>query len=165
MKNSDISFKTVSVKNPGGANAATLRPSNALWICLPLTGENGSWWLTRALGQSCEAPFSLNGAVNNQNCRIWSASPPDVLHQQPLHSDYVIAWCEITADFIVGPSFFATPILQGPETFCNEYTVQWILSTVTYSCITGTAMSTDHCLHVRRSNSLHWAQSQRTASC
>lgn len=64
---------------------------------------------------SDEAHFALDGAVNNQNCRIWGASPPNVLHPQPLHSDYVTAWCGFTADFILGPFFFETLTPQGPK--------------------------------------------------
>ncbi|GFV44142.1 transposable element tc3 transposase [Trichonephila clavipes] len=57
---------------------------------------------------SDEAHFYLDGAVNTQNCRIWGSSPPNILHQQPLHSDDVTAWCGFTAEFILGSFFFET---------------------------------------------------------
>ncbi|GFX78520.1 hypothetical protein TNCV_29601 [Trichonephila clavipes] len=38
---------------------------------------------------SDEAHFYLDGTVYSQNYCIWGTSPPDVLNQQPLHSDYV----------------------------------------------------------------------------
>ena len=53
-----------------------------------------------------EAHFTLEGAVNTQNCRIWSSTKPLVVHQQPLHSAYVGVWCGFTSTFILGPFIF-----------------------------------------------------------
>ncbi|GFS61563.1 transposable element tc3 transposase [Trichonephila clavipes] len=68
---------------------------------------------------SDEAHFYLYGAVNIENCRIWGTSPPNILHQQPLHSDYVTTWCGFTAEFILEPFFFETLTLQGAKRVCN----------------------------------------------
>ena len=35
-----------------------------------------------------ETQFTLDGAVNNQNCRIWCGACPYVVHERSLHSDY-----------------------------------------------------------------------------
>ncbi|GFX43514.1 uncharacterized protein TNCV_4875341 [Trichonephila clavipes] len=56
-----------------------------------------------------------DGAVNTQNFRKWRTSPPNIRHQQPLHSDYVTAWCGFTAEFILGPFFFETLTLQDSK--------------------------------------------------
>ena len=55
---------------------------------------------------SDEAQFTLEGAVNMQNCRIWDSTKPPVVHQWPLHSVYVIVWCGFTSTFILGPFSF-----------------------------------------------------------
>ncbi|GFV96991.1 uncharacterized protein TNCV_4352031 [Trichonephila clavipes] len=59
----------------------------------------------------------LNSVVdmNTQNFRIWGTSPPNILHQQPLHSDYVTAWSGLNAELILGPFFFETLTSQGPK--------------------------------------------------
>ena len=33
-----------------------------------------------------EAHFQLDGYVNTQNCRIWGAENPRVIHEKPLHA-------------------------------------------------------------------------------
>ena len=59
-----------------------------------------------------EAHFTLEGAVNTQNCRIWGSTKPLIVHQRPLHSVYVTVWFGFTNTFILGPFFFEriTPI-------------------------------------------------------
>ncbi|GFU21906.1 uncharacterized protein TNCV_3283781 [Trichonephila clavipes] len=57
---------------------------------------------------SDEVHFYLDGAVNTQNCRTWGTSPPNILYQKPLHSDYVTALCGFTVEFILVPFFFET---------------------------------------------------------
>ncbi|KFM66483.1 hypothetical protein X975_13414, partial [Stegodyphus mimosarum] len=86
-----------------------------------------------------------DGAVNNKNCRIWGASPPNVLHQQPLHSDYVTAWCGFTADFILEPFFFETLNPQSLKHAVSRVhgTVK---SLVSKSYFIGTVMFADYCL-------------------
>ena len=63
---------------------------------------------------SNEAHFTLDGAVNSQNCRIWGSTRPFVVHECSLHSDYLCVWCGFTADFNFGPFFFEQNTSQGP---------------------------------------------------
>ena len=42
---------------------------------------------------SDEAHFWLNGFVNKQNMRHWSATNPNVLLETPLHPQKVTVWC------------------------------------------------------------------------
>lgn len=65
---------------------------------------------------SDEAHFTLTGAVNTHNCRIWGSSPPTNVHEVPLHSERVTAWCGFTANFLIGPFFFEELGPQGPMT-------------------------------------------------
>ena len=55
---------------------------------------------------SDEAHFHLDGQVNSQNFRFWSAEPPDVVSQAPLHSAKCTAWCAISSNGIIGPFWF-----------------------------------------------------------
>uniref|UniRef100_A0A0A9YLJ5 Transposable element Tc3 transposase n=1 Tax=Lygus hesperus TaxID=30085 RepID=A0A0A9YLJ5_LYGHE len=55
---------------------------------------------------SDEAHFHLNGFVNKQNCRYYSHENPLNLHERPLHSPKVTAWCALSRKFIIGPYFF-----------------------------------------------------------
>jgi len=55
---------------------------------------------------SDEAHFHLNGNVNKQNCRYWSATNPKRKHQKPLHSPKVTVWAAMSARGIIGPYFF-----------------------------------------------------------
>ena len=55
---------------------------------------------------SDEAHFHLNGYVNRQNCRYWSATNPKQKHQKPLHSPKVTVWAAMSARGIIGPYFF-----------------------------------------------------------
>ena len=50
--------------------------------------------------------FTLDGAVNSQNCRIWGSARPFVMYERSLHSDYFCICCGFTADFNFGPFFF-----------------------------------------------------------
>jgi len=58
------------------------------------------------LFMSDEAHFDLNGNVNKQNCRIWSQSNPEILHETELHPERVTVWCAVSSRCIVGPYFF-----------------------------------------------------------
>jgi len=58
------------------------------------------------LFMSDEAHFDLNGNINKQNCRILSASNPQILHETELHPLRVTVWCAISSRCIVGPYFF-----------------------------------------------------------
>ena len=55
---------------------------------------------------SDEARFWLNGFVNKQNMRYWSATNPNVLLETPLHPQKVTAWCGFHAGGVIGPYFF-----------------------------------------------------------
>ncbi|PRD25630.1 UNVERIFIED_CONTAM: hypothetical protein NCL1_40335 [Trichonephila clavipes] len=46
---------------------------------------------------------------------IWGTSLPNILRQQPMHSDYVTTWCGFTAEFILGPFLFETLTPQCPK--------------------------------------------------
>ena len=55
---------------------------------------------------SDEAYFCLNGFVNKQNMRYWSATNSNVLFETPLHPQKVIVWCGFHAGGVIGPYFF-----------------------------------------------------------
>ena len=55
---------------------------------------------------SDEAHFWLNGFVNKQNMRYWSASNPIVLLETPLHPQKVTVWCGFHVGGVIGPYFF-----------------------------------------------------------
>jgi hypothetical protein len=55
---------------------------------------------------SDEANFHLNGHVNKQNCRFWSETNPQRMHQRPLHSPKLVVWAAITSTGVVGPYFY-----------------------------------------------------------
>jgi len=51
---------------------------------------------------SNEAHFQLDGYVNTQNCRIWGAENPRVIHEKPLHSQRATVWCGFWAGGVIG---------------------------------------------------------------
>jgi hypothetical protein len=55
---------------------------------------------------SDEAHFQLDGHVNTQNCRIWGAENPRVIHEKPLHAQRATVWCGFWAGGVTGPYFF-----------------------------------------------------------
>ena len=55
---------------------------------------------------SDEAHFWLNGFVNKQNMRYWSAKNPNVLLETPLHPQKVTVWCGFHAGGVNGLYFF-----------------------------------------------------------
>lgn len=55
---------------------------------------------------SDEAHFWLNGFVNKQNCRYWSETNPQVVHERPLHPLKITVWCGLWSGGIIGPYFF-----------------------------------------------------------
>lgn len=57
---------------------------------------------------SDEAHFHLDGYVNKQNCRYWSANNPREKHQQQLHSPKVTVWAAMSSQGIIGPFFLRT---------------------------------------------------------
>lgn len=67
---------------------------------------NGDENLIHHMFMSDEAHFHLNGYVNKQNSRYWSAENPLQLHEKPLHSPKVTVWCALSSSGIIGPFFF-----------------------------------------------------------
>lgn len=74
------------------------------WI-RSLVNDNGIEILDRVYF-SDEAWFHLDGYVNSQNCRIWSAENPHAFQERPLHARKIGVWCAISRRRIVGPLFF-----------------------------------------------------------
>ncbi|GFX30370.1 uncharacterized protein TNCV_1964761 [Trichonephila clavipes] len=50
---------------------------------------------------SDEVHFWLNGYVNKQNCRIWSAANPQVYVETPLHPEKLTVCCALWAGGIL----------------------------------------------------------------
>ncbi|GFV79838.1 hypothetical protein TNCV_1726631 [Trichonephila clavipes] len=50
---------------------------------------------------SDEAHFWLNGYVNKQNCRIWSAANAQEYVETPLHPEKLTVWCALWAGGIL----------------------------------------------------------------
>ena len=63
-------------------------------------------YVLKCIYMSDEAHFDLNDNVNKQNCRIWSDSNPQILHETELHPLRVTVWCAVSSKYIVGPYFF-----------------------------------------------------------
>jgi len=55
---------------------------------------------------SDEAHFQLDGYLNTQNCRIWGAENPRVIHENPLHGHRATVWCGFWAGGVIGAYFF-----------------------------------------------------------
>lgn len=55
---------------------------------------------------SDEAHFWLNGFVNKQNMRYWTATNPHVLSETPLYPQKITVWCGFHAGGVIGPYFF-----------------------------------------------------------
>lgn len=64
---------------------------------------------------SDEAWFHLNGYVNSQNTRYWSATNPHEIHEEPLHSSKVGVWAAFSAKRIF-ITFFDTTVTAA--TYC-----------------------------------------------
>ena len=54
--------------------------------------------------------FHLSGYVNSQNSRIWASENPNVIHEEPLHSEKINVWCGMFQCRIIGPIFFDATI-------------------------------------------------------
>ena len=54
---------------------------------------------------SDEAQFHLNGSVNKQNFRYWSAINPRLVHEHPLHCDRVTVWAAVAKFGVIEPFF------------------------------------------------------------
>ena len=55
---------------------------------------------------SDEATFHLSGYVHTQNCRIWSTTKPDLVHEFIDNSPKINVWCAISSNLVIGPYFF-----------------------------------------------------------
>jgi hypothetical protein len=55
---------------------------------------------------SDEAHFQLDGYVNTQNCRIWAAENPPLIHEKPLHAQRATVLCGFGAGGVIWPYFF-----------------------------------------------------------
>ena len=55
---------------------------------------------------SDEAHFWLNGFINKQNMRYWSATNPNALLETPLFPQKVTVWCSFHAGGVIKPYFF-----------------------------------------------------------
>lgn len=72
-------------------------------------------WLHTVLWTD-EAHFTLSGAVNTHNCRVWTTENPHAFVEVPLQQPKVTVWCGFTADFIIGPFFFEEVTKTGFKT-------------------------------------------------
>ena len=62
-----------------------------------------------------ETYFSVDGAVNSQNCLTWGSARLYVVHERSSHSDYITVWCGFKSDFILGRFFFEQNTSQSPK--------------------------------------------------
>ncbi|CAH2093266.1 unnamed protein product [Euphydryas editha] len=70
---------------------------------------------------SDEAIFHLNGHVNKQNCRFWSETNPQRLHERPLRSPKLVVCAAISSTGIVGPYFFEDERGRAMMVRANNY--------------------------------------------
>jgi hypothetical protein len=70
---------------------------------------------------SDEVYFHLNGNVNKQNFRYWVAENPHMLHQKPLHSEKMTAWCGVSAFGVLWPHFFENATGQSVTVTSDRY--------------------------------------------
>lgn len=71
---------------------------------LEIAENNPNFLMKLIMGD--EAHFYLDGSINKQNYRFWSAENPGNIHQNSLHPLYLTVWCGISANGIIGPYFF-----------------------------------------------------------
>ena len=69
-----------------------------------------------------EAYFHLNGTVNKQNFRNWSAAIPHELHQTPLYDPKVTIWCAVWSRGVIGTYFFEDEDGQAITVTSQRYT-------------------------------------------
>ena len=110
-----VNFTLVSLQNSYCAPIETSNIPQRRDFALPVLArmEVDNMWPGNILWTD-EAHFTLDGAVNTQNCRVWGSTPPHVVQEQPLHSAYITVWCGFTSSFILGPFFFEEMTPRGP---------------------------------------------------
>lgn len=78
---------------------------------------------------SDECHFYLNGSVNKQNLRYWSAEKPTFYEEKTIHSEKVTVWAAMSATGIIGPFFYEedghTATVNG-ERYLNILTRKFI---------------------------------------
>ena len=62
---------------------------------------------------SDECSFSLGGAVNKQNCRIWGSERPDTVYESPQSTQSIMVWCALSKNEVIGPYFFENGNVTG----------------------------------------------------
>ena len=62
-------------------------------------------WLHTVLWTN-EAHFTLSGAVNIHNSRVWTTETPYAFVEVPLQQHKGTVWCGFTADLIIGSFVF-----------------------------------------------------------
>jgi len=96
--------------------------------------------LSKKIVFSDEAHFQLDGCVDTQNCRIWAAGNPRVIHEKPLHAQRTTVWCGFWAGGVIRPYFFAiepesavtlngVPYRNKITEFCGLSWMVWIWKT------------------------------------
>ncbi|GBL82399.1 hypothetical protein AVEN_252546-1 [Araneus ventricosus] len=60
-------------------------------------------------------PIKRNASPVLYESSLYSKLSYNLVHEQPLHSDYITLWCGFTADVILGPFLFKKIIPQGPK--------------------------------------------------
>ena len=86
-------------------------------LMIELMGNNDEM----ILFMSDEAHFHLSAFVKKQNCRYWSPTNPEILHQDPLHSPKVTVWCAVRSTTIIGPYFFQDDAGRTTTVNANRY--------------------------------------------
>ena len=74
--------------------------------------RNGNGYLQRIVF-SDECKFSFRGKVNKQNCQIWRSERPNEVYEALCNSPSMIAWCALSKNEIIRPSFFKNENTTG----------------------------------------------------
>ena len=63
----------------------------------------------------------MSEPTNEQNCRYWAESNPQMVQPLPLHSQRVTVWCAIYSSKINGPYFFENDYGHATTVNSNRY--------------------------------------------
>ncbi|KAI4465110.1 transposable element tc3 transposase-like protein [Holotrichia oblita] len=73
---------------------------------------------------SDESHIHLNGYITKRATRFRGFERPDIIVEQPLHSDRVTIWCAVSAHGILGPYFIeaddGTPLIMDQELYKEQ---------------------------------------------